>query len=51
MTAEELRKSLDKIPDEGKHNKARRAEIIRKIIEMQAEEKKNADKNSFSFIP
>lgn len=34
MNIDELRKALDKIPD-GEHNKARRAEIIRQIIEEQ----------------
>jgi hypothetical protein len=50
MTVEELQKALDKIPDEGKHNKARRAEIIRKIIALQGE-KKDDNKNAFSYIP
>ena len=38
MTADELRKALEKIPDEGKHNKARRADIIRQILELQKKE-------------
>ena len=35
MNIDELRKALEKIPDEGKHNKAKRAEIIRQILELQ----------------
>ena len=38
MTLDDLRKALEKIPDEGKHNKARRADIIRQILEMQKKE-------------
>ena len=35
MTVDELRKALAKIPDEGRHNKAKRANIIRQILELQ----------------
>lgn len=35
MNTDELRKALEKIPDEGTHNKAKRAEIIRQILELQ----------------
>lgn len=35
---EQLRKALERIPDEGKHNKAKRAEIIRQILELQRRE-------------
>ena len=39
---DELRKALEKIP-EGEHDKARRAEIIRRIIEEQKREVKQND--------
>ena len=42
MKVDELRKQLDKIP-EGGQNKARRAEIIRRIIEEQKREVKQND--------
>lgn len=38
MTVDELRKALEKIPDDGKHNKAKRADIIRQILELQKKE-------------
>lgn len=45
MTVDELRKALDRIPD-GEHTKARRAEIIRQIIEEQKKGvKKDDNKN------
>ena len=40
MNLDELMKALEKIPDKGEHNKARRAEIIKKIIELQKEKVK-----------
>ena len=43
MSIDELRKALDKIPD-GEHNKARRAEIIRQIIEEQKKGEKKDDR-------
>lgn len=42
MTVDELRKQLDKIP-EGGQNKARRAEIIRQIMEEQKKGAKQDD--------
>ncbi len=35
MNLEELMKALGRIPDEGEHNKAKRAEIIKQIIALQ----------------
>lgn len=45
---DELRKALEKIP-EGEHNKARRAEIIRRIIEEQKKEVNPKDGNKVNF--
>lgn len=50
MTVDELRKQLDKIPEEGKHNKARRAEIIREILKRQEVKKDDHEKNLLIFI-
>ena len=40
MNLDELVKALDRIPDEGEHNKAKRAEIIKQIIALQKEKVK-----------
>lgn len=40
MNIDELRKALEKIPDEGTHNKAKRAAIIKQILELQKQGEK-----------